>query len=454
MKTASDSPTDAALSRRSFLKTASLASAAGVVAFPHVMRSQGGVSPNSKLNVACIGVGGRGQAAVAAVKEENLVAFCDVDDARAARTYKEYPDVPQFRDYRKLLDQHGSKIDAVTVSTPDHMHFPIAMAAMRLGKHVFVEKPMSHTIHEARVMAKLAKEKKLATQMGNQGHAAEGTRLLKEWVDAGILGEVKEIHSWTNRPIWPQGVNAPDHSKLRPVIPSTLDWELWLGVAQSRPYDPAYCPFNWRGYWDFGTGALGDMGCHQMDGGFYALDLDAPTSVEAVSAKHTEVSAPTASVVTYQFPARGVRGPVKWVWYDGGMRPALEPWFEEGRHMPDNSTLVVGTKAAVLADANYFTVRIVPEAKMKEFGPSLPPKTIPRVPGGNHFQEWVTACKGGVAAGANFDYSSRLTEMVLLSNVAVRAQRKIEWDAAAMKITNLPAANQYITKEYRGGFGV
>ncbi len=454
MKTVSSSPTDAALSRRSFLKNASLASAAGVVGFPHVMRSQGGVSPNSKLNVACIGVGGRGQAAVAAVKDENMVAFCDVDDARAAKTYKEYPQVPQFRDYRKLLDQLGSKIDAVTVSTPDHMHFPIAMAAMRLGKHVFVEKPMSHTIHEARVMAKLAKEKKLATQMGNQGHAAEGTRLLKEWVDAGILGEVKEIHSWTNRPIWPQGVNPPDHTKLRPVIPSTLDWELWLGVAQPRPYDPAYCPFNWRGYWDFGTGALGDMGCHQMDGGFYALDLDAPTSVEAVSAKHTDVSAPTASVVTYQFPARGVRGPVKWVWYDGGMRPALAPWFEEGRQMPDNSTLVVGTKAAVLADANYFTIRIVPETKMKEFGPSLPPKTIPRVPGGNHFQEWVTACKGGVAAGANFDYSSRLTEMVLLSNVAVRAQRKIEWDAAAMKITNLPAANQYITKEYRGGFGV
>ncbi len=441
------------LSRRSFLKTASLASAARI-AFPHVMRSQGGVSPNSKLNVACIGVGGRGAAAVAAMKDENIVAFCDVDDARAAKTYKDFPDVPHFRDYRKLLEKHGSGIDAVTVSTPDHMHFPIAMAAMALGKHVFVEKPMSHTIEEARIMAKVAREKKLSTQMGNQGHAAEGTRLLKEWVDAGILGEVREVHSWTNRPIWPQGIGAPDHSKLMPVVPSTLDWELWLGVAQPRAYDPGYCPFNWRGYWDFGTGALGDMGCHQMDGGFYALNLDAPTSVEAMSAKQTAVSAPTASVVTYQFPARGARGPVKWVWYDGGMRPALEPWFEEGRPMPDNSTFIVGTKAAVLADANYFTIRLVPETKMRESGPLLPPKTIPRVPGGDHFREWVTACKGGVAAGANFEYSSRLTEMVLLSNVAVRAQRKILWDSAAMKITNYPAANQYVTKQYRGGFGV
>jgi len=237
-------------------------------------------------------------------------------------------------------------------------------------------------------------------------------------------------------------------------VPKTLEWELWLGVAQSRAYDPGYLPFNWRGFWDFGTGALGDMGCHQMDGGFYALDLAAPTSVEAISANQTEISAPTASVVTYQFPARGRQPPLKWVWYDGAMRPPLEPWFEEGRHMPDNSTFVVGTKAAVVADANYITIRIVPETKMKELAPSLPPKTIPRVPEGNHFQEWIRACKGGVAAGANFEYSARLTEMVLLSNVAVRARRRIEWDGAAMKVTNIASANQYVTKEYRGGFGV
>lgn len=440
------------LFRRTFLKTAAAGSAA--VAFPSIMRSQNGQSPNNKLNVACIGVGGRGNAAVTAMKDENLVAFCDVDDNRAAKNFAQYPSVPRFRDYRQLLDKLGNSIDAVTVSTPDHMHFPIAMAAMSLGKHVFVEKPMAHTIAEGRKMAQLAREKKVATQMGNQGHAAEGMRILKEWYQAGVLGEVRELHTWTNRPIWPQGVKGFDHSKLIPVVPPTLDWDLWLGVAAERAYDPGYLPFNWRGFWDFGTGALGDMGCHMMDGGFWAFDLPAPASVEAISANATPISAPTASVVTYHFPAHGTRPPLKWVWYDGNLEPVLPPELEQERKLPDNHTLILGSKASVLAQANYYTVRIIPEAKMQELAPSLPAKTIPRIPGGDHFAEWVTACKGGTPAGANFDYSSRLTEMVLLSNVAVRARRRIEWDSAAMKITNLPAANEFVTKQYRGGFGV
>ncbi len=441
------------VSRRSFLKTASLASAA-TVAFPNVMRSQEGKSPNNKLNVACIGVGGRGGAAVKEMVGENIVAFADVDEVKAAPTFKAHPDVPRFRDYRQLFDKLGKSIDAVTISTPDHMHFPIAMAAMALGKHVFVEKPMSHTIAETRVMAKIAGEKKLATQMGNQGHAAEGTRLLKEWYQAGVLGEVKELHSWTDRPIWPQGVKGHDHSKLMPVVPPTLDWDVWLGVAAQREFDPAYLPFNWRGYWDFGTGALGDMGCHMMDGGFWAFDLPAPTTVEAVSANATAISAPTASVVTYQFAARGTKPPVKWMWYDGNMEPVIPPELELERKLPDNSTLIIGTKATVLCQANYFTIRIIPETKMKEMTPSLPAKTIPRIPAGNHFAEWIGACKGGAPAGANFEYSARLTEMVLLSNVAVRARRRIDWDSAAMKVTNLPAANEFLTKQYRPGFGV
>lgn len=440
------------ISRRSFVKTASLTSA--IVAFPHVLRSQQGASPNSRLNVACVGVGGRGAAAVAAMQDQNVVAFCDVDDARAAKTFAQFPQVPRFKDYRKMLDTLGGQIDAVTVSTPDHMHFPIGMAALALGKHVLIEKPMSHTIAEAHQLAKLAREKKVATQMGNQGHASEGTRLLKEWFQAGILGEIREIHSWTDRPIWPQGVKKPDHSKLIPVAPPTLDWDLWLGVAAARAYDPAYLPFNWRGFWDFGTGALGDMGCHMMDGGFWALDLTAPTSIEAVSANQTDISAPTASVVTYEFPARGARPALKWMWYDGGMTPVLPPPFEEGRKLPDNSTLLIGTKASVLADANNATMRLVPETLMKDLASSLPAKTIPRVPGGNHFAEWVRACKGGEPAGANFAYSARLTETVLLSNVAVRARRRLEWDSQAMKVTNHPAANAFLTKEYRGGFGV
>ncbi len=440
------------LPRRSFLQAAAVAS--GTLAFPAVLRSQQGRSPNSKLNVACIGVGGRGGAAVNAMKDENLVAFCDVDDVRAAATFKKFPAVPRFKDYRKLLEQLGNSIDAVTVSTPDHMHFPIAMAAIALGKHVFVEKPMSHTIAEARRLAAAAREKKVATQMGNQGHAAEGTRILKEWYQAGVLGEIREIHSWTNRPIWPQGVKGFDHSKLRPVVPATLDWDLWLGVAAARPYDPGYLPFNWRGFWDFGTGALGDMGCHMMDGAFWAFDLPAPSSVEAASANVTAISAPTASVVTYRFPARGNRPELKWCWYDGSLEPSIPPELELGRNLPENSTLIVGAKASVIAHPNYFTVRLIPETKMQEMASSLPAKSLPRVPGGDHFAEWITACKGGIPAGANFDYSSRLTEMVLLSNVAVRARRRIEWDAAAMRVTNLPAANEFVTKQYRGGFGV
>jgi predicted dehydrogenase len=443
------------LSRRDFLKSATIASAA--LSFPQVVRSQtsgaAGTSPNNKLNIACVGVGGRGWDAVQGLKTENFVGFCDVDDERATKTYDEFPKVPRFRDYRQMLDKLGNEIDAVTVSTPDHMHFPIAMAAISLGKHVFVEKPLTHTVWEARQLAKAAREKKVATQMGNQGHAHEGLRLLKEWHQAGILGEVREIHSWTDRPIWPQGVNAPDHSKMMPVVPSTLDWDLWLGVAAQREYDPGYVPFNWRGFWDFGTGALGDMGAHIMDGAYWALELTQPTSVEAVSARQTKASPPTASVITYHFPARARLPGVKWTWYDGGLQPTLPPDLEQARKLQDNGTLIVGSKATVFADTYYSSARIIPEAKMKELAPTFPAKSIPRVEG-NHFLEWVRACKGGTPAGSNFDYASQLTETILLSNVAVRARRRIEWDAAAMKVTNLPEANEFLTKTYRAGFGV
>ena len=441
------------VTRRSFLRSTMLASAA-TIAFPYILRSQqGSQPPNHRLNVACIGVGGRGSAAVNAMKGENLVAFCDVDDERAAATFEAYPDVPRFRDYRQMLDRLGGKIDAVTVSTPDHMHYPIAVAALELGKHVFVEKPLTHTIWEARQLAKLANEKKVATQMGNQGHAHEGPRLLKEWFEGGVLGEICELHSWTDRPIWPQGVNEPDHSKSIPVVPETLDWNLWLGVAAERPYDPAYLPFNWRGYWDFGTGALGDMGCHIMDGAFWALGLDMPTRIEAISAKRTQLSGPTASVITYHFAPCGRQPALRWTWYDGGLQPMPPADFELNRNLPANGTLIVGSKATALASTYYESVRIVPEVKMQELAPTLPPKTLPRIEGG-HFAEWVRACKGGVPAGSNFAYASRLTELCLLSNLAVRSRRPIEWDAAALQVTNLPAANQYVTKTYRPGFGV
>jgi predicted dehydrogenase len=443
------------LSRRSFLKNASLAST--VLSLPSLLPAQQSQSPGNRLNIALIGVGGR--ATVGSVRDlqgENFVAFCDVDDERAADTYQKFPNVPRFRDYRKLLDQHAHEIDAIAITTPDHMHYPIAVAALQLGKHVFCEKPLTHTIWEARQLARLAQEKNVATQMGNQGHAGEGVRLLKEWVDAGVLGDVREVHCWTNRPVnvWPQGgLKLPDHSKFIPVVPPTLDWDLWLGIAQPRAYDPAYLPFTWRGYWDFGTGAQGDMGCHVLDGAHWALQLDAPTHIEAIRALDNRLTGPSSSVVTFQFPARGALAPLTLRWYDGGLKPPPPPELEGTVELPDSGTLLVGTKATVLAETYYRSVRIIPEAKMQELAPTLPAKTIPRVQGG-HFAEWIRACKGGPAAGSNFGVSSRLTELCLLSNVAVRARRPIEWDSAAMRVTNLPEANQYLTTEYRPGFGV
>ncbi len=444
------------LSRRSFLKSATLASAA--ISFPNLMRSQQGGSPNQKLNIALVGVGGRGRAAITGLKDENFVAFADVDEVRAAETFTEYPGVPRFSDYRRMFDQLGNQIDAVTVSTPDHMHYPIALAALQMGKHVFVEKPMTHTIWEARDLARLAREKKVATQMGNQGHASDGVRSLKEWIDAGVLGEVREVQSWTNRPLshWPQGsVNAkgPDHSKFIPVVPPTLNWDVWQGVAPERAYDPSFLPFFWRGFWDYGTGALGDMGCHLLDGVHWALQLDAPSHIEAVSAFHNELTGPSSSMITFKFPARGSLAPLTLKWFDGGLIPPPPPEYE-GKALPDNGTLIIGSKATVFASLYYRSVRIIPEVRRQEMAPSLPPKTIARIEGGDHFAEWVRACKGGPAAGSNFEIASKLTELCLLSNVAVRARRPLEWDAAGMRVTNLPEANALLTKTYRPGFGV
>jgi predicted dehydrogenase len=250
-------------------------------------------------------------------------------------------------------------------------------------------------------------------------------------------------------------VEVPDHSQGKPASPVTLDWDLWLGVAESREFDPCYLPFNWRGYWDFGTGALGDMGCHLMSGAYWALDLTAPTSVEAAGGPRTEVSPPKSAVITYEFPARRGLPPVKWTWYDGGMQPPAPAALEAGRSLlARGGTLIIGSKATVMADENYQGVRIIPEARMKELAPKLPAKTIPRIPGGDHLAEWINACKGGTPAGSNFEHASALTETVLLGNVALRAGRRIEWDSARLQVTNFPSANHYVTKQYRPGFGV
>jgi predicted dehydrogenase len=458
------------LTRRNFLKTSS--AAAGALSVPAVLRSQpkGTPTPNNRLNVAIIGAGGRGGAAVTGVRDENIVAICDVDEERAGAGLKSlaqrYPDqadkitdAPRFDDYRRMFDQLGSRIDAVTISTPDHTHFAAAMTALALGKHLYVEKPLTHTVWEARELARVAREKKVVTQMGNQGHAGEGCRILKEWVQAGVLGEVREVVSWTNRPFsppWREPVGAykePDHSKFIPVVPKTLNWDAWLGSSAARPYDPAYMPgLKWRGWWDFGTGAFGDVGCHIMDGAYWALDLGQPIAVEAMSTGMTRLATPSASVVTMHFPARGTMPAVKYTWSDGGLIPPFPKDLELGRELPTEAgTLVFGSKAVALCSFYYETVRIIPETKMREMASSLPPKTIPRVQGGP-FAEWISACKGGPKAGSNFDYSGPFTEAVLLGNIALRARRRIEWDPVAMKVTNLPDANEFVTKEYRPGW--
>src|SRR5512140_1301833 len=310
------------VTRREFLGTTAAAAAFTIIP-RHVMGGPGYTAPSDKLNIGCVGVGGKGQSDIQAASTENIVALCDVDDDQIARTLKEDgPKNPQlgkakrYRDFRQMLEKE--KLDAITVSTPDHTHAVIAATAMQMGKHVFVQKPLTHTIQEARTLAKLAKEKGLTTQMGNQGHAGEGARLMKEWVADGALGDVTEVHVWTNRPIWPQGIEAPD---TLPSVPPTLDWNLWLGPAKYRPYHPAYCPFVWRGWWDFGTGAIGDMGAHLIDAAYWALDLGHPTSVVASATKFTDASYPLASAIHYQFAARSKMPPVTMHWYDGGIMP-------------------------------------------------------------------------------------------------------------------------------------
>jgi predicted dehydrogenase len=432
------------VSRRTFLKQGGLWASAMVVP-GRVLGLDGGTAPSNRLNIACIGVGGKGRGDVSAVSGEQIVGLCDVDLLKAGGTFLKFPQARKFRDYRHMLESMADQIDAVTVSTPDHTHFPAAMMAIEKGKHVFVQKPLTHTIEEARLLRLAAKRKGVATHMGIQGHAGEGIRLLQEWLEADAIGAVHEVHLWTNRPIWPQGITRPAAGM---PVPDTLDWNRWLGVAAERPYHEAYAPFTWRGWWDFGCGALGDIGCHSMDAPFHVLQLGAPTRVEAETSPVNEETAPLWSKVTYHFPARGDKPPVTVYWYDGDKQPPRPPELEEGRNLPGGvgGQLFVGEKGTILGmDAYCGSVRIIPQEKMKAF--TRPEKTLPRSIG--HYEEWIRACKGGEPAGANFDYAGPLTEMVLLGNLAVRTGHRIEWDSETMTCTNLPAANQYVKKAYR-----
>jgi len=480
MKTKSAIP-QPELTRRQFLRGTTLSAASFIFVRGCMPGLSGAPSPNEKLNIAGIGFAGQGAHDLAQMENENIVALCDVDKQHAARVFQKYPKARQFTDYRKMLEEM-KEIDAVVVATPDHHHAFASIEAIKHAKHVYCEKPLTHSVWEARQVTKAAREAKIASQMGNQGQASEHTRRLCELVWAGVIGKVHEVHIWTDRPsqglfkeYWPQGISRP---KDTPDVPDYLDWDLWLGPAPHRPYHPAYLPFKWRGWWDFGTGALGDIGCHSMDPVFRALKLAAPVSVQAASTRVNEETYPLGSTVTYQFPARddtvqqtnrhvagesgaaagGFEMPAcKLVWYDGGLRPPRPDGFPDGRKMGDNGRLLIGDKGFILGAGQQFGDAVFP-ASCADAAREVP-RTIAR--SGNHYQEWIDACKGGKPGGSYFDFAGPLAESVLLGNVALRVQLRDEltlyrllWDSANLKFTNLDEANRFLKRDYRAGWSL
>ncbi len=455
-----------------------------------VLGGAGFTAPSDRLNIAGVGAGGRGRGVLTGASGladdgstmDNIVALCDVDDQQAKPVYELFPKARRYRDYRKMLDEMDSEIDAVAVSTPDHMHAPVALAAMERGKHVYVEKPLTHDVYEARVLTETARRRNLVTQMGNQGNSGEDIRRLCEWIWSGAIGEVRTVHTWTNRPVWPQGLVRP---RARPPVPSHLDWDLWLGTAPYRPYHPTYHPFSWRGWWDFGTGALGDMACHIIDPVFKALKLGYPDSVEASTSiavedwrpLANEESAPNSSIIYFDFPARGEMPPVTVTWRDGGLLPRRPQELEEGETMGDSDggCIFVGSEGKLMCGTYARNPTLLPTSRMKDW--KEPEPTLPRVKDGvdGHQRSWVEACKEGdrTKPSSHFGYAGPLTEMVLMGNLAIRSfrlqeqvedaetgrsrthypgRRKLLWDGQAMRITNYEPANQFVRREYRTGW--
>ena len=440
------------LSRRNFIKAA----ATGVAAFTILPSRVWAESPNGKLNVAGIGIGGMGARDLTNFARENIVALCDVDHHYAAKTIKAHPGAKLYTDYREMLDKQKD-IDAVCIATPDHTHAVIAAAAMRAGKHVYCQKPLTHDIYEARMLARIARETGVCTQMGIQHHSGEGIRLTREWIEAGAIGEVRDVVAWCTLSFYPPGRAAWGPKILRrptdtPAVPSGLNWDVWIGPAPMRPYHPAYHPKTWRAWLDFGSGMMCDRGVHTLDSVVWSLKLDKPESVEATSFDLNPDTHPLASIVTFRFAAREKLPPVKVTWYEG-MRPPRHPELEDGRQMGDKEggILFFGSKGTIMCDYTCESVRLIPETKMQEFAASRPPKTLPRVTNG-HYQEWVNACKGDRKTGAAFEYGAHLTEICQLGDVAKRVDGRIIWDAANMRVTNNEAANKYVKPIRREGW--
>lgn len=443
--------------RRRFLEQAAGATAVSVVA-RHVIAGSNQPPPSEKLNVAGIGVGGMGAGDLRQLESQNIVALCDVDHAYAAGTFKRYPRAKTYTDYRRMLDQEKG-IDSVVVATPDHTHAVISMACMRAGKHVYCQKPLTHDVREARRLAEVARETGVTTQMGIQGHSKDGCRLIVEWIRAGVIGDIREVDAWCSLSYYPWGHaswssswEGPVRPKETPPVPDTLDWDLWIGPAVMRPYHAAYHPRVWRCWLDFGSGMMGDRGAHTLDPVFWALNLGAPTSVEATSCGQTKEKHALAAVVTYRFPARGALPPVRLTWYEG-VRAPRPPALEDGRVMGDREGGVIfhGSKGQLMCGTYGNGPRLIPEARMKDFNP--PAATLPRIRT-SHEMEWAEASKAGRPAGAHFGYAGPLTEVCVLGNVAKRVDGRIEWDAANLKATGGPKADRYVRTPYRDGWSL
>jgi len=506
------------ISRRGFLTSAAATGAALTIVPRHVL-GRGYTPPSDTLNIAGVGVGGMGRANLINLSSQNIVAMCDVDWGYAGKAMErldtditklkqrldqpapeptpgqppvefdrvkaqarlegmmklqaQVPKAKRYQDYREMFERQ-KEIDAVLVATADHMHATIASAAMDLGKHVYVQKPLTWCVAEARHLARRAKETKVATQMGNQGHSLDDARLAVEYLQAGAIGEVREVHIWTNRPLgyWPQGVPRPEplkegsdplgwsgrnvNTRLAAAIagsypvPDKLVWNLFLGVAPEMPYHPIYHPFNWRGWVDWGVGAIGDMGAHLIDHSMWALDLGFPTTVETVSTPFNGASYPLATQSFYEFPARGSMPPVKLTWYDGGLLPPKPAELGDEELDKGGGALLVGSKGKLLHETYGLKPRLLPKSLHDSYG--KPPQKLPRIPDEAHEMNWVNAAKGKTKASCPFEYAAKLTEVMLLGVVALRAGKEIEYDGVAMRVTNVAAANDYLSRQYRQGW--
>ncbi|HEX4877734.1 MAG TPA: Gfo/Idh/MocA family oxidoreductase [Chitinophagaceae bacterium] len=468
-------------SRRQFMRDTAILSSAFFIVPRHVL-GRGFIAPSDKLHIAGIGAGGKGAGDLmefAKSPNVNIVALCDVDDREAKGSRERFPQAAYYKDFREMLEKEKNTIDAVSVSTPDNTHAVATLAAMQLGKHVYTQKPLTHDIYEARILTEAAKKYKVVTQMGNQGGSGEGVRRAKEIVDAGLIGRVHEAKAWTNRPVWPQGIPTPS-GKFD--VPGELNWNLWLGPAKAIDYHPAYLPFNWRGWWAFGTGALGDMACHILDPVFRILPIGYPESAECSVAtiwkemwndtQNTD-ACPPASIIHLNYTDKKNKGKIKLSWYDGGLLPErpAELLPEEPFGNWDGGVLFIGTKGKLLLDCYGDNPRLLPTRLMNE--KHLPKKTLKRVPEG-HYLQWVNACiagYGNAETSSPFEYAGPFTESILLGNLAIRSwqmknpklkgwedkylgRKKLIWDAQNMKVTNFDEANVFVRRDYRDGWNL